>query len=102
MAYIPTQVSALLQEITAHLPAILGRNLVGIYLYGSLTQRAFNHKRSDIDCIVVTERDISDRQFKKLAAWLARAAESNPWTARLQISFLIKNKILTMNSKACL
>src|SRR5437667_5509449 len=102
MAYIPTQVSALLQDLTVYLPAILGRNLTGIYLYGSLTQRAFNHKRSDIDCIVVTERDLSDAQFKKLAAWLARAAETNPWTARLQISFLIKNEILTMSAKACL
>ena len=28
MAYIPTQVSALLQDLTTHLPIILGRNLV--------------------------------------------------------------------------
>src|SRR5207253_4221164 len=102
MASIPTQVSALLQDLAAHLPVILGRNLVGLYLYGSLTQRAFNHKSSDIDCIVVTERDLSDAQFRNLGAWLARAAESNPWTTRLQISFLIKNEVLTMDSKACL
>jgi len=102
MRNIPTQVRALLQDITVRLPVILGKNLVGIYLYGSLTQRAFNAKRSDIDCIVVTQRNLSDAQFRKIDAWLARAAETNPWTSRLQLLFLIKDEVLTMNSKACL
>lgn len=102
MGHIPTQLSALLHHLNAQLPVILGRNLVGVYLCGSLTQRAFNPKRSDVDCIVVTKRDLSDAQFGKLGAWLARAGESNPWTTRLQILFLIKNEVLTMNSKACL
>jgi Domain of unknown function (DUF4111)/Nucleotidyltransferase domain len=102
MASIPSQVSTLLQDLTKRLPAILGRNLVGIYLYGSVNQRTFNPQRSDVDCIVVTERDLSDAQFGKLGVWLARAAESNPWTARLQMSILIKNEILTMNARGCL
>ena len=102
MAHIPYQVIALLQELTAHLPVVLGRNLVGIYIYGSLTQGSFNSKRSDVDCIVVTERELSDSQFRRLGAWLARAPESNPWAARLQILFLIKDEILTMDSKGCL
>ncbi len=102
MAHIPAQVSALLEELTTQLPRILGKNLVGIYLYGSLTQRAFDPQRSDVDCIVVTQRDLSDAQFSKLGAWLEWAARSNPWVARLQMSFLIKHEVLTMNSKACL
>jgi hypothetical protein len=102
MASIPVEVSTLLLNLNAQLPAILGRNLVGIYLYGSLTQAAFNPKRSDVDLIVVTERDLSDVQFRKLGAWLAQAAESNHWIARLQMSFLIKTEVLKMNSRACL
>ncbi len=102
MVSIPTQVSALLHDLTAQLPVIMGRNLVGIYLYGSLTQAAFNPKRSDVDLIVVTKRDLSDVQFRRLDAWLARSAESSLWVTRLQMLFLIKNKVLTMNSKACL
>ena len=78
MVYIPVKVSALLQQLTAHLPVIIGRNLVGIYLYGSLTQRAFNAKHSDVDCLVVTHRALSEAQFKKLDVWLAQAAKSNP------------------------
>jgi len=33
---------ALLKDLTEALPNLLGENLVGIYLYGSLTQGAFN------------------------------------------------------------
>jgi hypothetical protein len=102
MARIPTLVSALLRDLTAHLPSVLGRNLVGIYLYGSLTQRTFDPERSDVDCIVVTRRDLTDAQFGRLEAWLAGAAETNPWAARLQISFLIRDEVLTMDAKACL
>ena len=45
MARVPSEVSALLGELASRLPAALGRNLVGVYLYGSLTQRAFDPAR---------------------------------------------------------
>src|SRR5262245_6114382 len=89
-------------DLSRRLPVILNKSLVGIYLYGSLTQRAFNPKRSDVDCVVVTERDLSDAQFRKLEKYFSLAAESNPWTSRLQISFLTRNKLFTVNRKACL
>jgi hypothetical protein len=92
---IPVQVCALLQDLTGALPTLLGENLVGIYLYGSLTQGAFNPERSDVDCIVVTYRELTDTQFSQLDAFLTRAAVEDPWVARLQISFLIRNGILT-------
>ncbi len=92
---IPAQVSALLHDLTEALPTLLGENLVGIYLYGSLTQGAFNPERSDVDCIVVTQRELADTQFSQLDAWLNRAAVEDPWVARLQISLLIRDEILT-------
>jgi aminoglycoside adenylyltransferase-like protein len=102
MARIPTQVSALLQDLTAALPTLLGKNLVGIYLYGSLTQRAFDPKRSDVDVIVVTARELTDAQLRKVRAWLVRKSTSNPWTTRLQLQFLLRHEVLTMDSGACL
>ena len=102
MARVPAQVSSLLEEVAARLPELLGRNLVGVYLYGSLTQRAFDPARSDVDCIVVTRRDLTDAQFRRLEAWLSKASESNPWMKRLQMTFLIRDEVLTMNSRACL
>jgi hypothetical protein len=102
MAHIPAKVSALLQDLTAQLPFMLDGNLVGIYLYGSVTHAAFNPKRSDVDCIVLTRRDLSDAQFCKVNAWLDQAARSNLWTARLQILFLVKEEQLSINGRGCL
>lgn len=101
MHSVPAEVSALLGEIAERLPSLLGANLVGVYLYGSLTQRAFDPARSDIDCIVVTRRDLSDAQFRRLGAWLKCARKSNPWASRLQMIFLIRDEVLTMDSRAC-
>jgi predicted nucleotidyltransferase len=101
LARIPAKVSALLRELAERLPVVLGRNLVGVYLYGSLTQRAFDPRRSDVDCVVVTRRDLSDAQFKRLGEWLKRAAESNHWAARLQMLFLVRDEVLTTDARAC-
>jgi hypothetical protein len=75
----------------------LGHNLVGLYTYGSLTQRAFDRQRSDIDCIAVARRDLSRRDLRVLRGELARLATSNSWTARLQLLILLKDELLKMN-----
>jgi hypothetical protein len=98
----PTTLSELLADLTRQLPLLLGRNLVGIYLYGSVTNSAFNPKTSDVDCLVVTKRDVTDTQFRKLDRWVTETAQSNAWMRRSQIIFLIRDEVLTMNSKACL
>ena len=102
MARTPAQLTTLLRGLTARLRVVLGTNLVGFYLSGSITQRAFDPRRSDIDCVVVTRRDLSDSQVRKLGAWLDESARMNPWTSRLQLQFLPRNQILTMNARACL
>jgi predicted nucleotidyltransferase len=102
MAYVPAKVTALLQQLTAKLPMILGRNLVGIYAFGSVTNSAFNPKRSDIDVLVVTQRDLTDSQFRKLGAWLNEVAKSNSWATRLQLLCLVKSELLVMDSSCCL
>ena len=39
---------------------ILGNDLVGVYLHGSAAMGCFNEKKSDIDLLVVAERELSD------------------------------------------
>jgi hypothetical protein len=102
MKKIPDDVNSLLEEIAAGFPVLLGDNLTGIYLYGSLTQGAFDPARSDIDCIVVTRRNLSDEEFAAVGEWLESSSARNPWTAKLQMSFLLRDEILAMDSKACL
>jgi len=99
---IPADLSDLIRDLKTQLPEILGRNLVGIYLYGSVTNTSFNPKRSDVDCLVVTQRDLTNAQFGKLKHWLEGSVKTNLWTSRLQMLFVIKSKLLTMNARASL
>jgi len=97
MARVPRQVSALLDELGTQLPTLLGKNLVGVYVYGSLTQKAFDPRRSDVDCIAVLRRDLSRAEAKALRTYLAKYSESNAWTRRLQLLILLKHELLKIN-----
>lgn len=44
---------------------IIGANLTGIYLHGSLAMGCFNPEKSDIDLIIIIEEPISDEQKMK-------------------------------------
>jgi hypothetical protein len=99
----PTRaVRGTLRRLTRALDAILGANLFGVYLYGSLTQRAFDSARSDIDCIVVVRRDLTDTQLLKLRQWLAEAALVDPGIPRLQMQVLLKGRLLRPDTRGYL
>ncbi len=66
---IQNDLSELLRAMATDFPAILPGNLVGIYLWGSLTYEAFDETCSDVDCIGVTRRDLDDREFSELDEW---------------------------------
>jgi predicted nucleotidyltransferase len=94
MSAVPSPVAGTLQALTAELDQILRSNLVGVYLYGSLTQGAFHPARSDVDCIVVVRRNLSDAQLRRLRAWLAQAAVADPWIPRVQMQILLRGRLL--------
>ncbi len=48
---------AVLEKISPRYQAILGKNLIGIYVHGSIAFGCFNAKKSDIDFLVVLEKD---------------------------------------------
>ena len=51
---VPKDLSSLLQAMTTDLPEVLRGNLVGVYLWGSLTYDAFDEMCSDVDCVAVS------------------------------------------------
>ena len=101
-APLPRRIAGTLRTLVAGLDQILGANLTGIYLYGSLTQRAFRASASDIDLIVVVKRDLSAAQFDRLDAWLTDAARTDPWVPRLQMQILIGSRLLREDSRGAL
>jgi predicted nucleotidyltransferase len=99
---VPSPVAATLRGLATALDQILGAKLTGIYLYGSLTQRAFDPARSDVDCLVVVQRDLTKAQFRRLQAWLGEAALADPWVHRLQMQFLVRSHLLRADARGAL
>lgn len=52
----------ILDKIVESCRTIFEADLTGVYLHGSLAMGCFNPEKSDIDLIIVVERDISDAQ----------------------------------------
>jgi predicted nucleotidyltransferase len=94
-------VKDLQQEIARDFPLILKDNLVGIYIWGSLTYDAFDEEASDIDCVVVLERDLDDEEFTNLEGWFIQALRRNPWADKLDMRFHLRNELLIRDSRMC-
>lgn len=83
-----SEVNAVLQELMEGVRPILGPQLVGIYLYGSLTSGEFN-RQSDIDILVVTTGELSREVFSAVAAMHERIAAGESWCAtQLEIAYV--------------
>ena len=98
---IPKDLSNLLQVMATDFAAILREDLVGIYLWGSLTYNAFDATCSDIDAIVVTRRDLDNREFSELDEWFRNKRDQNRWVERIDMRFVIENEFLDKASRCC-
>jgi hypothetical protein len=98
---IPKDLSDLLQAMATDFPAVLRENLVGIYLWGSLTYDAFDETCSDVDCVGVTRRDLDDREFSELDQWFKNKKQQNRWVERIDMRFVIDDEFLDKTSRCC-
>lgn len=98
---IPRDLADLLVAISTDFPTLLPDDLVGIYLWGSLTYDAFDETCSDVDLVCVTRCDLDDGEFQKLAAWFTTMQGRNRWVARIDMRFVIDQECLDTNSKCC-
>jgi predicted nucleotidyltransferase len=83
----PEPAGSLVERIAAELPDLLGPNLVGMYLYGSLAFGCYNPVRSDVDILVVTRRRIAAEARDPLARFL------HPLREKLEITFLTRAQL---------
>jgi len=95
------ELAALLGDIVRDFPTILKDNLVGVYLWGSLTYDAFDERCSDVDSVVVTRRDLDDAEFEACERWFKESTARNPWTERLDMRFVIDGEFLDKRSRCC-
>lgn len=97
MGRLSPRVASLLDGLGALLRAELGSNLVGLYVYGSLTQQAFDPRRSDVDCVAVVRSRLGLNVASRLRARLGRLGRSYPLARRLQLTILIQRELLQFN-----
>lgn len=68
MTTYPTEVSGLIEDLFVGIRDALGDNLLGFYLRGSLALGGFDPETSDVDVLVVTQRQVSEAECAALAA----------------------------------
>jgi hypothetical protein len=98
---IPNDLSDLLHAMAADFRVTLRDNLVGLYLWGSLTYAAFDETCSDVDLVAVTQRDLDAREFSELDAWFTNKKRQNRWVARIDMRFVIDHEFLDNASRCC-
>lgn len=73
---------------------VLGNQLVGMYLYGSLSSGDFDPESSDIDFLVVTTSTLSDKAIAELESMHHRIWKSGlKWASKLEGSYIPKRDI---------
>ncbi len=73
---IPDDVRAQLDELVSGIAEVLGDDLVGVYLHGSLALGCFNPQQSDVDVIVLLARRTTEEEREALAPVLLRCSGS--------------------------
>lgn len=86
----PAPVRTQIQTFCQQASAVLGGNLVGIYLHGSLAMGCFNPARSDIDVLVVTQQPLSVEIKRQIIEQLLQISNA---PCPIEISFLILTEI---------
>lgn len=82
-------VNEFIERLLTVVKRILGKQFVGMYLYGSLALGDFDLLKSDIDFLVATTGDLSGQTVASLAEMHARiAAGESRWATELEGSYI--------------
>jgi hypothetical protein len=89
-------VNAVLSHLSDGVTGLLGEQLLGLYLTGSLTCGDFDPGSSDIDFLAVLGKELSDEQLGAITDMHERIGAAVPrWATRLEGSYITKDMIAT-------
>lgn len=80
-----TLIRAQVERYVADVRAMLGDELIGVYLHGSLAMGCFNPVQSDLDLLVITRMPMSLATKRAIADYLVRVSRQ---PAPIEVSFL--------------
>lgn len=82
-------VKEVLDSLTAGMVSILGKNLVGVYLTGSLSYGDFNPESSDIDLLTILKDPVTSEKLKSLEQMHLNVERNNEkWAKRIECSYI--------------
>jgi predicted nucleotidyltransferase len=95
------EINKLLDLLLKNEIQVLGNQLAGMYLYGSLSSGEFDLETSDIDFLVVTSSTLPDKTIAELEAMHHRMWESgSDWAKKLEGSYVPKREIKRQNQRS--
>jgi Domain of unknown function (DUF4111)/Nucleotidyltransferase domain len=84
-----SDVNVVLTKLRTCVQSVLGRQFVGMYLYGSLALGDFDLLSSDIDFIVVTDAELSEDLVDALRRLhVCFRATDSPWSSRIEAAYI--------------
>lgn len=87
-------VNQVLELLTTGLTEMLGEQLAGLYLTGSLTYGDFDKGSSDIDFLAVLNKPLTDQQLEEIKQLHSRIGAAVPfWAKRLEGSYITTDMI---------
>lgn len=98
-ATLDPEINELLDDLLAQMQTVLGQQLVGVYLYGSLVWGDFDRESSDIDLVVATASDINAQEFSSLDTMQLGFVGKHPyWDGRIEIAYVSTATLQTFKS----
>lgn len=92
------EINKILDLLLTNTSQVLGNQLVGMYLYGSLSSGDFDPESSDIDFLVVTSSTLPDKTIADLETMHHRIwKNSSKWAKKLEGSYIPKREIKRHN-----
>lgn len=87
------EVNITLHDLKKRLKLVFSKQLIGIYIHGSLAAGGFNRQRSDIDFLIVTSNEIHRKLFSDLQRMHNKIIDDHPeWGMKLEGSYITREK----------
>ncbi len=97
--YQPAQL--VLEDFAITLKSALGRNLAGIYLYGSFATGEFDEDLSDLDLLIVLDNEVDDKLLDLLTKVQANFKSKHQiWASRIDVTYLSRRALRTFKSSS--
>ncbi len=75
----------------------LGRQLLGVYLHGSLAMGCWYFPKSDLDLLIVTGGDVPSDTLESLGIQIARYSEKYPGTGGVELSVVTEDALSSLD-----